>query len=101
MHAEAEGVRVRQRVDEIVDERAARAANFAVFAAHRINFPGCIAEHRGNVVGVEAGGVADAAPFAAFLLRVFFGSSAASHAHGSRAGSTANSFPALPSVPPL
>ncbi len=66
--AEGEHFRVGQRIDEGVDERGAGAADFAIFAAHGIDFPGMVAEQGGDFVGVEAGGVDDAAGLDGFAL---------------------------------
>src|SRR5712664_1476811 len=98
MHAEAEGVGVGERVDEIVDGRAARAANFAVFPAHGINFPGHVAEEGGDFVGVEAGGVDDAAGFDSFVLRILFIANTETDADGAGAGFEGNHFRALHDV---
>src|SRR6267142_2326161 len=61
-----------KRVDEIVDQGAAGAADFAVLAADGINFPGSVAEEGGDFIGEEAGGVDYAAGFDGFILGVFF-----------------------------
>ena len=98
VHAEAEGVGVGERVDEIVDERAARAANFAVFAADGINFPGDVAEEGCDFVGVEAGGIDNAASFDGFVLRVFRVADAQADTDGSGASFERNHFCALDDV---
>ena len=46
-----------QRVDQIVDQRRARASHFAILAAHRIDLPRMISEHRRDFVGVKSRGV--------------------------------------------
>src|SRR6266851_5244959 len=87
-----------ERVDEIVDERAAGTANFAVFAADGINFPGHVAEERGDFVGVEAGGIDDAAGFDSFVLRILFIANTETDTDGAGARFEGDHFCALDDV---
>jgi len=82
VRAEGEHFGVGERIDESVDERGARAADFTVFAAHGIDFPAMIAEQRGDLVGMKAGGVDDAAGCDGFALGVLAAADAQLGANG-------------------
>src|SRR5260221_1122980 len=89
---------MRERVDQIVDQGAARAANLAVFPANGINFPRHVAEQRGDFVGVKAGSVDHAARFDGFVLRVLFITDTKTDANAARARFDRNYFLALNDV---
>ena len=68
VQAEGEPIRVRQGINKVVDEFGTRAANFAVLTADGIDGPGTRPEQAGDFIGVETGGIDDAARFDRFGL---------------------------------
>jgi hypothetical protein len=71
-----------QRIDQALDQPRSRAANFAIFAAHRINSPGTRTEKLRNFVGVESRGIDNAARLNSFRFGLLLIADAQAHANG-------------------
>src|SRR5208283_972490 len=71
-----------QRIDQVLDQPRPGTANFAVFAAHRINLPGTRAEKLRNFVGVESRGIDNAARLNGFRFGLLLIADAQAHLNG-------------------
>lgn len=68
MNAKAETIRVRQWINKTIDQQGLGTADFAVFAANRIDAPRTIPEKCGNFIGKKPRGVDNAPCLDGFAL---------------------------------